>query len=150
MHQGLTEVNKFAGELSANDLPKNFTYYAMGHLHDMFLKSFNELNGPLAYPGSLELTTSEGIKEAQKGFFEVDISTTEAKSTWVEVDTRPQFSFKMDYEDLSKTVDEISQKILNFERKPIIELKISGKKIETDVIQAQISKLNPHLWLHSL
>ena len=32
------------------------------------------LDGPIAYPGSIELTTSEGIKETKKGFFEVDIS----------------------------------------------------------------------------
>ncbi len=34
LHQGITEFNKFAGELQSTDLPKNFTYYAMGHLHD--------------------------------------------------------------------------------------------------------------------
>jgi DNA repair protein SbcD/Mre11 len=144
MHQGITEFNKFAGELLSTDLPKNFTYYAMGHLHDHDIKQFNHLSGPVVYPGSLELTTSEGIKETKKGFYEVDISTAEAKSNWIEVDTRPQFSFKMDYDNIAKTIDDISQKILKFERKPIIELKISGEKIEPDLIQAQISRLNPH------
>jgi len=79
MHQGITEINKFAGELNSTDLPKNFTYYAMGHLHDQFLKKFSHLDGPLAYPGSIELTTSEGIKETKKGFYEVDISSKESK-----------------------------------------------------------------------
>ena len=32
LHQGITEVNQFAAELNSSDLPKNFTYYAMGHL----------------------------------------------------------------------------------------------------------------------
>ena len=32
LHQGISEINKFAGELNSMDLPKNFTYYAMGHL----------------------------------------------------------------------------------------------------------------------
>jgi len=144
MHQGITEFNKFAGELLSTDLPKNFTYYAMGHLHDHDTKQFNHLNGPIAYPGSLELTTSEGIKETKKGFYEVDISTTEASSSWIEVDTRPQFSYEMSYENLVKSVDGISQKILKLDRKPIIELKISGEKIENDLVQAQISRLNPH------
>ena len=40
LHQGITEVNKFAGEINSTDLPKNFTYYAMGHLHDKFLKQY--------------------------------------------------------------------------------------------------------------
>ena len=142
MHQGITEFNKFAGELQSTDLPKNFTYYAMGHLHDHDIKSFNHLGGPVAYPGSIELTISEGIKETKKGFFQVDISGSEAKSNWIQLDTRPQFSFKTNYEDLIKSVDEITEKLSNFELKPIVELKVLGDKIETDLIQAQISRLN--------
>jgi len=142
MHQGITEFNKFAGELQSTDLPKNFTYYAMGHLHDHDIKSFNHLGGPVAYPGSIELTISEGIKETKKGFFQVDISGSEAKSNWIQLDTRPQFSFKMNYDDLIKSVDEITEKLSNFELKPIVELKVLGDKIETDLIQAQISRLN--------
>ena len=65
LHQGITEFNKFAGEIQSTELPKNFTYYAMGHLHDKDIKQFNHLNGPIAYPGSIELTTSEGIKETK-------------------------------------------------------------------------------------
>lgn len=141
MHQGITEFNKFAGELQSTDLPKNFTYYAMGHLHDHDIKQFNHLNGPIAYPGSIELTTSEGIKEIKKGFLEVDISGEEAKPKWIELDTRQQFSFKTNYDELAKSIDEISRKIGNNERKPIVEIKIHGEKIETDQIQAQISRL---------
>lgn len=142
LHQGITEFNKFAGELQSTDLPKNFTYYAMGHLHDTDIKEFNHLNGPIAYPGSIELTTSEGIKETKKGFFEVDISGKEAKPYWIELDTRPQFSFKAQYQELSKTIDEISEKIAGFTKKPIVEVNIQGEKIEADHIQAQIARLN--------
>jgi len=142
MHQGITEFNKFAGELQSIDLPKNFTYYAMGHLHDHDIKQFNYLNGPIAYPGSIELTTSEGIKEIKKGFLEVDISGKEAKTNWIELDTRKQFSVKTDYDKLTKSIDEISIKIGKMERKPIVEIKIQGENIETDQIQAQISRLH--------
>jgi len=142
MHQGITEFNKFAGELQSTDLPKNFTYYAMGHLHDHDIKKFNHLKGPIAYPGSIELTTSEGIKETKKGFLEVDISGEEARSNWIELDTRQQFSFKTDYDELAKSIDEISIKIDKMERKPIVEIKIQGENIETDQIQAQISRLH--------
>ena len=142
MHQGITEFNKFAGELLSTDLPKNFTYYAMGHLHEHDIKHFSHLNGPIAYPGSIELTTSEGIKETEKGFFEVDISTQEATPNWIKLDTRQQFSFKIRYDEISKSIDEICKKIGIPERKPIVELKIEGEDIETDIIQAQISRLN--------
>ena len=142
LHQGITEFNKFAGEIQSTELPKNFTYYAMGHLHDKDIKQFNHLNGPIAYPGSIESTTSEGIKETKKGFFEVDISGEEAKPNWIELDTRPQFSFKTEYQELSKAIDEISKKKLGFTKKPIVEINIQGEKIETDHIQAQIARLN--------
>ena len=142
LHQGITEFNKFAGELQSTDLPKNFTYYAMGHLHDKDVKQFNHLNGPVAYPGSIELTTSEGIKDTKKGFFEVDISEKEAKPNWIELDARPQISFKTEYQELSKTIDEISEKIVTEGKKPIVEIKIQGENIKTDQIQAQIARLN--------
>jgi DNA repair exonuclease SbcCD nuclease subunit len=142
LHQGITEFNKFAGELQSTDLPKNFTYYAMGHLHDKDVKQFNHLSGPVAYPGSIELTTSEGIKETKKGFFEVDISGKDAIPNWIELDARPQISFKTEYQDLAKTIGEISEKIVTEGKKPVVEVKIQGENIETDHIQAQIARLN--------
>jgi len=142
LHQGITEFFKVAGELQSTDLPKNFTYYAMGHLHDKDIKQFNHLKGPIVYPGSIELTTSEGIKDVKKGFFEVDISGEEAIPKWIELDIRPQFSFEIEYKELTKTIDEITEKISNLTKKPIIELIIQGEDIEIDHIQAQIARLN--------
>jgi len=141
LHQGIAEINKFAAELNSTDLPKNFTYYAMGHLHDQDLKRFSHLGGPLAYPGSIELTSSEGIKETQKGFYQVDISKPEASPTWIKLDTRPQFSIKTSIENIPSEVDTIADKIKSLARKPIVELKITGEGYEPGLVQAQISKL---------
>lgn len=143
LHQGITEINKFAGELNSTDLPKNFTYYAMGHLHERELKKFSNLGGPLAYPGSIELTSSEGIKETQKGFYEVDISSAEAKPTWIKLDTRPQLAVRTEFENLKNEVDVLSEKLKTFARKPIVEIKIHGDNIETDLVQSQITRLYP-------
>ena len=142
MHQGITEFNKFAGELQSTDLPKNFSYYAFGHLHDRDIKNFNHLSGPIAYPGSIELTTSEGIKETKKGFFEVDISGKEAKPNWIELATRPQFSFRISYEKIEDEIKDIFKKISSLQKKPLIELKIKGKKVDPEHIQAQIAPLH--------
>jgi len=143
LHQGITEFNKVAGELQSTDLPKNFTYYAMGHLHDKDIKQFNHIKGPIVYPGSIELTNSEGIKDVKKGFFEVDISGEEAIPKWIELEIRPQFSFKVEYKELTKKIDEITEKIINLTKKPIVQLIIQGEDIEIDNIQAQIARLNP-------
>jgi len=144
MHQGISEINKFAGELSSTDLPKNFTYYAMGHLHDHTLKQFSHLSGPVAYPGSTEMTTSEGIRESQKGFYEVDISGNEANQNWIRLDTRPQLSQKTEFDSLEKTVNEVLEKISKLSKKPIVEIKISGDNIESDIVQNQMARLAPH------
>jgi DNA repair protein SbcD/Mre11 len=144
MHQGITEVNKFAGELSTNDLPKNFSYYAMGHLHDKFLKSFSNLKGPIAYPGSIELTTSEGIKNTKKGFYQVDISGVEAKPDWIKLKLRPQHSVNTSFEDITKAVDDILYEAKKSTKKPIVEIRIEGEHVQTDIIQSQISRLIPH------
>jgi DNA repair exonuclease SbcCD nuclease subunit len=143
LHQGITEINQFAGELNASDLPENFTYYAMGHLHDKLIKEFEQLGGPLAYPGSTEMTTSEGIKETEKGFLEVDISSNEAKPSWVKIDTRPQFSTKVDFEEFDNSMTEIIKKIGTFDKKPVIEIKIHGKTTERDIVEAKISQIIP-------
>ena len=143
LHQGIIEINQFAGELNSSDLPKNFTYYAMGHLHDKSVKQFDQLGGPLVYPGSTEMTSSEGIKETEKGFFEVDISSQEAKPNWIKLDTRPQFSTKIEAEDLDTSISEVLEKISSLNKKPVIEIKIIGKDIERDVVQTKISKIIP-------
>ena len=141
LHQGITEVNKFAGEVNSTDLPKNFTYYAMGHLHDKFLKQYDHLKGPLAYPGSTEMTTSEGIKETEKGFFKVDISDDEAKPEWIKLDTRPQISVKTEFENIDSAIKDLNDKISGLEKKPIIEIKIHGENLERDVIEGKIADL---------
>jgi DNA repair exonuclease SbcCD nuclease subunit len=144
MHQGIAEANPFAAELSSSDLPKNFTYYAMGHLHDRFEKRFSHLGGPLVYPGSIEMTTSEGIKEKEKGFYEVDISLREPDPNWVKLSTRPQLSAQAELENLTTTIDEILEKISPYTKKPIVELKISGNDIRAEIVQSQINRLAPH------
>jgi DNA repair exonuclease SbcCD nuclease subunit len=142
LHQGISEINKFAGELNSTDLPKNFTYYAMGHLHEQELKHFSHLGGPLAYPGSIELTSNEGIKETQKGFYQVDISGSEPRPTWLKLDTRPQFSINTAMDNISNDVEALSEKIRLLARKPVIELKITGDILEPGLVQTQISKLS--------
>ncbi|MGQ0638252.1 MAG: metallophosphoesterase [Nitrososphaerota archaeon] len=143
LHQGISEINKFAGELNSTDLPKHFTYYAMGHLHEKEMKKFSHLGGLLAYPGSIELTSSEGIKETQKGFYEVDLSSSEAKPNWIKLDTRPQISINTGFDNLAKEIDALSEKLHSFTRQPIVELKIHGENIEADVVQSQIARLIP-------
>jgi DNA repair exonuclease SbcCD nuclease subunit len=142
MHQGLTDLNKFAGEINATDLPAGFDYYALGHYHDHQEKRFANLGGPLVYPGSLDLTPSEGIKEVEKGFALVDMSGEEAKAHWVALHRRPQFSVKLDYATLAAGVEKVVQKAAGLAKKPVVRVEVAGRGIDSRTIAANLVRLN--------
>ena len=143
LHQGLTDFNKFAGELNSTDLPAGFNYYALGHYHDHLEKRFEFLGGPLAYPGSIDLTPSEGIKEVDKGFIITDMSGEEPSTQWVKLESRrQQFSTRIDYKDIANEVELIIKKATTYDKKPIARIEVSGSSIDSKVISEHLKKLN--------
>jgi DNA repair exonuclease SbcCD nuclease subunit len=142
LHQGLADLNKFAGEINSTDLPAAFNYYAMGHYHDHIEKRYPTLGGPLVYPGSIDLTPSEGIKEVEKGFALVDMSGEEPSTHWVALGRRPQFSFTVDYDKIKWQVDEIVKKASGLPKKPVVRVEVAGKGIDSKVIATTLLKLN--------
>jgi DNA repair exonuclease SbcCD nuclease subunit len=142
MHQGLTDLNKFAGEINADDLPSSFNYYAFGHYHDHQEKRFANLGGPLVYPGSLDLTPSEGIKEVEKGFALVDMSGEEAKTHWIPLHRRPQFSVKLDYVNLAAGIESVMQRAAGLAKKPVVRVEVAGRGIDSRAIAANLVRLN--------
>ncbi len=143
LHQGLMDFNKFAGELNSTDLPAGFNYYAFGHYHDHQEKRFGSLGGPLAYPGSIDLTQSEGIKEVEKGFILTDMSSEEPSTQWVRLSCRQQFSTKVDYKDIASEVDKIINKAKGFgTKKPIARIEVAGSDIDSKVIAGHLKRLN--------
>ncbi|MBE44323.1 MAG: metallophosphoesterase [Thaumarchaeota archaeon] len=141
LHQGLIDFNKYAGEINANDLPTNFTYYAMGHLHDRYKKRFDHLGGPLVYPGSIEVTSSEGIKETEKGFYIVDLSAKEPVPQWHKLDIRSQIEMQVKYDELDVKLDEFAKTIKDLSRKPVVHFKIFGKDIDSKNVESILSKI---------
>jgi DNA repair exonuclease SbcCD nuclease subunit len=145
LHQGLTDMNKFAGEINSTDLPAGFDYYAMGHYHDHIEKRYPNLGGAvLVYPGSIELTPSEGIKVVDKGFVIVDMSGKEATTRWVILSSRrPQFSMKIDYDRLTQGVDNIISKASALPKRPVVKVIVDGgKNLDPKVIAANLRRLN--------
>ncbi|MGI0049537.1 MAG: metallophosphoesterase family protein, partial [Nitrososphaera sp.] len=135
LHQGLMDFNKFAGELNSTDLPPGFNYYALGHYHDHQEKRFDYLGGPLAYPGSIDLTPSEGIKEVEKGFIMADMSGEEPSTHWIPLSRRQQFSVRISYEDIGNEVEKIIEKAKAFgSKKPIARVEVAGSGIDSKVI----------------
>lgn len=143
LHQGLMDFNKFAGELNSSDLPPGFDYYAMGHYHDHQEKRFGYLGGPLAYPGSIDLTPSEGIKEVEKGFIITDMSGEEPTTQWIPLGRRQQFSIQISYKDIASEVDKVIEKAKSLgSKKPVARIEIAGSDIDSKVIAEQLKRLN--------
>ena len=141
MHQGIIEINQYAGEINSTDLPNNFDYYAMGHLHDKTVVRYEHLNGPVVYPGSIEHTDSQGIGEKEKGFFEGEITESGITELWQPLKTRPQISSTFDITDIENGIAEVSNKISSLEAKPIVEIKITGKDVDLDLVDAKAAEL---------
>jgi len=148
LHQGLSDFNRFAGEIFANNLPVGFNYYAMGHYHDHIQKNFPELDNSLvAYPGSLDLGHNESISEVEKGFLLVDLSTSpeNVTSQWIRIEKRrPQLSQSIDYDELDNHLDYLLNLSRSYQKKPIIELNIKGQDIPHKILYGKLSKLNDH------
>ena len=148
LHQGLSDFNRFAGEIFANNLPVGFNYYAMGHYHDHIQKNFPELDNSLvAYPGSLDLGHNESISEVEKGFLLVDLSTSpeNVTSQWIRIEKRrPQLSQSIDYDELDNHLDYLLNLSRSYQKKPIIELNIKGQDIPHKILHGKLSKLNDH------
>jgi DNA repair protein SbcD/Mre11 len=146
LHQGLMDFNKFAGEMNSTDLPAGFHYYALGHYHDHQEKRFDYLGGPLAYPGSLDLTPSEGIKEVDKGFIITDMSGEEPSTQWVKLNRRQQFSARIYYKDIASEVDAIIERAkaesAKNNKKPVARIEVAGSDIDSKVIAEHLKRLN--------
>jgi DNA repair exonuclease SbcCD nuclease subunit len=145
LHQGLYDFNKFAGEIFSNDLPVGFDYYAMGHYHDHIERRFPTLNeGLVAYPGSIDLGHNEVISDVEKGFLLVDLSeVSETVNThWIKLEKRRhQFEYPIEYSDLDDKLGSIIQESIQYSKKPVIDLKISGEDIDPKILSRQLLRL---------
>jgi DNA repair protein SbcD/Mre11 len=148
LHQGLSDFNKFAGEIFASDLPLGFNYYAMGHYHDHIQKNFFELDNSLvAYPGSLDLGHNEPISEVEKGFLIADLSNTHENITthWIKIENRrAQISHSLDYAGLDEYIRYLLESSKKYQKKPILDLKLKGTEIDPKILSGELSKLNEH------
>ncbi len=148
LHQGLYEFHRYAGELSVNDLPKGFDYYAMGHLHDHACKVFDGI-GMVCYPGSIDITPGEGIRDVKKGFCIVDLSSSEAKVEFIEVkSSRKSLLYDIDYEKLDTSISSILNQVksLGNGKKPLVYVKVKSKSrvIDNSKVSSILSRLSEY------
>ena len=64
LHQGIDKFLPQEFELKLEEVPKNFSYVAMGHIHSRILQDFGR--GKLAYPGSTEMWSVNEYEDYRK------------------------------------------------------------------------------------
>ncbi len=117
------ELEKVEG-LKLRNLPKNFSYYAGGHVHYIFNK-FEEDYGLIVFPGALFPNNfAELEKFKHGGFYIIDdkLNLNYKNIKFHEVEILEFFADGKSSEDLER---EILEKVLNVEDK-IVMLRISG------------------------
>ncbi|MBR6024673.1 MAG: exonuclease SbcCD subunit D [Methanobrevibacter sp.] len=128
LHQGIDKYFNLQYELEIGDVPDNFTYYAMGHLHNFINDDFG--NGKLVYPGSSEVwktTELADYRKNGKGFVIVDLDGKKPSVERIKIDLPREFIERtLDYDNLANGIEAIKQTIKDFDKKPILNLTVNN------------------------
>jgi DNA repair exonuclease SbcCD nuclease subunit len=144
LHQAIDRFFAFeeAFELRMDELPRNFRYYAMGHLHNRVRASFGD--GELAYSGSTEIIRSNEINEWKKhgkGFYIVDISSDEVNVREINLEKiRPQLRVKVTYANFDQEIKEFINSLKGYGKLPIVHIVVEGKEIDRQRVQQALNE----------
>jgi len=132
LHEGIDKFFPFGSELSLNEVPRNFSYVAMGHLHARIKASFGE--GELAYPGSSEIIRKDeisGWRKLGKGFFIVDLEGDDVEVRDVNLECiRPQIEAKLSCTHFEKELGDVVRLTEGMAKLPILHVRVEGKDID--------------------
>lgn len=146
LHQGIAEYLPFGYELSLNELPKNFNYYALGHLHYNVLKSFGL--GVLAYANSLGIGHAyDDWSSLDKGFNIVEITDSRINVERVDMGyPRMWIKITVEYDNLEQELDNLANAIKQLDYPPMLELTINGSdKNYSDIHERVSEKLDKYV-----
>ena len=131
-HQGVKGfLHDDAIEVQREDLPKNFTYLAFGHVHDSSLQT--QRRPVFAYAGSTELKSDREIHHYLKQGKAVNLVNISKGAVEVKrivlTATRPQMIIDSDYdhymEDITQSIERYSGKF--GAKEPYVTVKINGE-----------------------
>lgn len=148
LHQGIDSHLNIQYELEIGDIPDNFDYYALGHIHKYIVTDFGK--GKLVYPGSTEIWKTDEIKDYRingKGFVVVDLDGSKPQIKRVKIDVSREFIERsLDYNNLESGIEGIKEAITNLEKKPILKLEINNVDSDTgfvyDIIKEELGDLS--------
>ena len=147
-HQGIQKyMPDETAEIELSDLPKNFDYYAMGHIHNYIEEDYGK--GKLVYPGSMEIwrtnESNDNYRQFGKGFCVVDLSYDTPQVERVAIDLPREFySEIIDYDKFHERLYRIKEEISELDNKPMLDLTVVGGDFDSaelyEIIQDAIGK----------
>ena len=142
LHQSIDKYFGYQYELEIGDIPDNFDYYALGHIHKFINDDFGK--GRLVYPGSAEIWKTDELKEYVengKGFVIVDLEGSKPHIKRVKVDIPREFIKRsLDYNSLESGIAGIRETIKDFDKKPILDLEIRNVDGDTGSVYQLITE----------
>ena len=142
LHQGIDKYFGYNYELEIGDIPDNFNYYALGHIHNYINDNFGE--GKLVYPGSGEIWKTNEIRdynENGKGFVLVDFDGPKPYVKRVKIEIPRQFIKRaLDYNELESGIAGVRESIEGLENKPILSLDINNVESDTKMVYEMIKE----------
>ncbi len=148
LHQGIDKYFGYQFELEIGDVPDNFNYYALGHIHKYVNDDFG--GGRLVYPGSSEIWKTNELNdynENGKGFVLVDFDGPKPIVKRIKIDIPREFIIKtINYPDLESDIAKIKETIKDFDKQPILNLTINNVESDTttvyDIIKRELGDLS--------
>jgi DNA repair exonuclease SbcCD nuclease subunit len=144
LHEGIDKFLPYEGayELELSEVPKNFNYVAMGHLHSRIEASVGK--GELADPGSSEIISRSEVGEWRKngkGFFIVDVDDGKVDVQPINLESiRPQLEVKLKYSILDEELERLVNTFGAFEKKPLLHVRVKGKNIDRQSVYATLNE----------
>ena len=144
LHEGIEKFLPFEGasELCLDEIPRNFSYVAMGHLHQRIKASLGD--GELAYPGSSEIISRTEISSWQKngkGFFIVDLEGGDVEVRDVNLECiRPQVEAKLSYAHLEVGLGELVKKLEGMAKLPLVHVVVEGKGVDRQGVHKALTR----------
>jgi exonuclease SbcD len=124
------------------DLPRGYSYYALGHEHDR--RIFSVDGSAAAYSGSIEIFSTaeiEGWSRSGKGFLLIDLSSDEPIVQEVNLSSiRPQKLISVDVNDLERALVDAAEWSSAQRKKPIIHVRVRGRNIDRQLILRTIQE----------
>lgn len=126
LHQGIDKYLNVSYELEIGDIPDNFDYYALGHIHNYIEDDFGK--GKLVYPGSIDILRSNEYSDYHKngrGFVVVDLDGDKPKVKRITVPISREFINRtIDFKNIERDLESLKADIVKLDKKPIVNLAI--------------------------